>query len=333
MLNQLRKILKTTVINIYFLARTLNDILTLIPNKILFQHKMRSKYAIISDRVLTVSLVKEYIEQKDISLFSYVDLVFKNGQFYLGDTVVTDFEKIVILGFLSYSHQIPFLDDKKINLVQFNQLISPFYRTHKKMIHFIGYPYFTNKLDIYLRLKDKLKNTYHIPTYLATKKEDIDELDLENDFEFVVKPVRGSSGNSVSKVSKNQIYNTQLNNQSNFPFIIQKLILNSSEIRVIITESEHVVTIKKTKGESSFLNNLCKGAKFEKIEPIQSLVDEAILICQILELDTGAIDFLYNSEEEKYYFIEANTIISYAKTNEIVGFNILAKQFDIIFNN
>ena len=128
---------------------------------------------------------------------------------------------------------------------------------------------------------------------------------------YVVKAAAASRGRHnylVSNLSEmHQIFQSH-----SLPFLVQELIPNDHDLRLICFGGEAKLLLKRSRRDNStHLNNTSQGGSAEWLPEIpQDLQALAVRITQLLGREMGGIDFIetIDNSDQKYYCLEVNAI-------------------------
>jgi len=181
--------------------------------------------------------------------------------------------------------------------------------------------------------KVKLIPTIYGPLSYQKQKivdgEFLDFVQKQFSYPIVVKHNTGSLGKQVFLAKNCSELKKLFLANSNIPHQYQSFIdCNNSDIRIYTIGGKVVASIKRFNSRS-FISNASCGGEGEKIVVPNSLKETAEFIARELNLDYGAIDFLFDGSQ--YYFLEANSN-AYFTLAEKLGIDIAGKLADFICN-
>ena len=192
------------------------------------------------------------------------------------------------------------------------------------------FPFVTHKL-FQQKVVEANTDINFIPTYHFKTKEDlisaIDEGLLK--YPFIQKPNLGSKGNGVflmksiddinatEAVIKEQVY--------------QNFIKNDGDFRVFMLGGRMLGAIKRVAQGDSFLNNVSKGGKAYPVDDASTLtslrrVGESI--SSLFDLQICGVDVIFNQSNQKFYFMEVNTVPQWSGFQSGTGINVAEKIID-----
>lgn len=185
-------------------------------------------------------------------------------------------------------------------------------------------PYLTYKSYQQSLVKKILPHITTIPTFVASDSLALKALiDTETlQFPFIAKPDHGSRGSNVSLIKK-PTDTHKLQNTSEY--IFQNFIPNDGDYRVYVIGGIAVEIIKRTASKGHFLNNISQGGAAQRVDDIvirEALGSLATRIASALDLSICGIDLMYNQNDQKYYFLEINTVAQWQGLQSVSPVNI-----------
>jgi glutathione synthase/RimK-type ligase-like ATP-grasp enzyme len=154
---------------------------------------------------------------------------------------------------------------------------------------------------------------------------------------LVIKALDGSAGDN-NYLAKNEAELLDIiNNYPDIKFMIQNLIPNDSDYRVITLDFEPALVFqRKRKDNSTHLNNTSQGAKAELLEidslP-QSVLDDCRKSARLVRREIAGVDIMFNSETGRHVVLEINASPQLATGAFLEEKKkVLKKYFGDIFN-
>lgn len=129
------------------------------------------------------------------------------------------------------------------------------------------------------------------------------------EYPCVVKATNGSHGNHNFLVKDYQQLCQIVREHPDQPFVIQEVIKNDCDYRVLIVGDESII-IRRSASDGSHLNNTSQGGRAELVEPT-ALPAIALEQAKRLAAEQGqtisGVDVLYDPATQKHYFLETNS--------------------------
>lgn len=152
-----------------------------------------------------------------------------------------------------------------------------------------------------------------IPTFKFKNKQEV--LDAVKNgilkYPFIQKPSLGSKGNGVTLIKTEEEFLSQPEELEIKDQVYQNFIKNDSDFRVLMLGGRVLGVMKRVAREGSFLNNVSKGGRPEKVtnEEIISQVSRiAEIATSTFRLTFCGVDVIKNEETGEYHFLEVNTV-------------------------
>jgi len=151
-----------------------------------------------------------------------------------------------------------------------------------------------------------------IPTFrYKNRKEVLKAIDSgELRYPFIQKPNLGSKGNNVFLFKTEEQFLAQPKEVKIKDQVYQNFIRNNGDYRVLILGGRVLGVMKRTAVEGSFLNNVSKGGKAERVqdeEIISEVSSIARSVAATLDLNYCGVDVIKNEDTGEYHFLEVNT--------------------------
>ncbi len=137
-----------------------------------------------------------------------------------------------------------------------------------------------------------------VPETFITRKE---SFEANRDFIIsklsfpVIFKTNGSQGRNVNIANSIQELEKLINRNSKNGrlFLIQEWIDNTWDVRTLMAFDRSLGSIKRTR-KNGFKNNVSGGAKVEKFETTEKMVEIAKKACHVNDIDFGGVDFIIN---------------------------------------
>lgn len=176
--------------------------------------------------------------------------------------------------------------------------------------------------------QDKVRVNYDeitIPTfYLNEIKDEIND----SYFPFIAKPPDGSLGVGVKLIKDSSELDKIKDND-----VIQPYIKNDGDWRVVVINGKSVSAIKRIPKKDNFLNNIAQGC-FAVKEIDKNILENIYNIAEIaskeLEYDYVGVDVIYDLNNKKYLFLEANSLPTFETSQILTGVNISGKIIEFL---
>lgn len=151
-----------------------------------------------------------------------------------------------------------------------------------------------------------VKNTPH---FLYASKNEMMRRFKDFGPKAVVKDNKGSKGRLNFVVKNEQEIENIFNENPETTFLMQEMIPNDSDLRVLVMNNKTRLVIKRSSQGKSHLNNTSQGGKAEIIDLTK--IDKDVLemsekAAKITKLDVAGVDVLTNSETGTKYILEVN---------------------------
>jgi RimK family alpha-L-glutamate ligase len=157
---------------------------------------------------------------------------------------------------------------------------------------------------------EKYKSINCIPSYIFNNALELQKgIGKEINFPVIQKPNVGTQGNGI--ILAKSLTDIKKNKSSLKEFIFQPFIENDGDYRVLVLGGKVLGIIKRTAKKGSFLNNISQGgyAKHITDEKLTKPLSEiALKVASIFELSFCGIDIIFNKKNNRYYFLELNTL-------------------------
>jgi RimK family alpha-L-glutamate ligase len=176
----------------------------------------------------------------------------------------------------------------------------------------LKYPNITDKLFQQKYIEICLKSVQTIPTYFfKSRKELLYSIERKKIiFPFILKPNLGARGEGILLIEDSSQLD-KIKEEIIKESVFQNYIENDGDFRVLMLGGYPLGIIKRVAKNGSFLNNVSKGGvpievKDEKIK--EELFRIAIRVVALFDLKFCGVDIIYNKKDDKFYFLELNTV-------------------------
>ncbi|AHB42058.1 hypothetical protein RAAC3_TM7C00001G0193 [Candidatus Saccharibacteria bacterium RAAC3_TM7_1] len=125
----------------------------------------------------------------------------------------------------------------------------------------------------------------------------------------VVKDNHGFKGEKNYAVSSRAELQDILAKHDNTKFVLQELIPNKGDYRVLVFNFRPVLVIKRTAGQGEYLNNTSKGGTAELIDLSsfdQKLLNMCVEASRIEKLEVAGVDIILDAKTQTPYILEVN---------------------------
>ncbi|MCA9365167.1 MAG: ATP-grasp domain-containing protein [Candidatus Moranbacteria bacterium] len=181
-----------------------------------------------------------------------------------------------------------------------------------------------DKLFQQQHIRKNLPDINTIDTYTFTNtKEIIKAIETEKlKLPIIQKPREGCQGKDISLFTEK----SQLKNIEDIQkYAYQDFIKNNGDYRVLVLAGKVLGVIKRTGKEGSFLNNFSQGGKVVNVtnsEVLKTCEKIATSITTLFDLTLCGIDIIYDTEKEKYYFLEVNIVSQWKGFQQATEINV-----------
>ena len=142
-------------------------------------------------------------------------------------------------------------------------------------------------------------------------------LDSNNDYKtivtkvgtpFVAKACNSSQGKDVHLINSPDEFRSFLKTRTKTSYIYQEFISHDYDCRIHLVGGQAAAGYGRVQSSDDFRCNVSLGARMESLD----IVEEAILfrlannVARVFNLELQAVDFLKNTTDGKYYFVEIN---------------------------
>ena len=230
------------------------------------------------------------------------------------------------------------IDEKFMETIRTEQ--NSFYRQFRhSLIHckWIGNPLSDLKASSKILQKAiALKVGFKIPRTIITNNFDELKLFIDNNKDYIVKPLRADSiqldeDNQMvfyaRKVSSNQLKNISEDGFQNAPNYIQEYVEKKYEIRLTMVGQKAFAakidsnSMLEGQGKEDWREGYDYGIKFTEMKADDTLVNKCIAYMKELELNFGCFDFIVD-KNDNIFFLECNSNGQWLWIEEDTGMDI-----------
>lgn len=190
-------------------------------------------------------------------------------------------------------------------------------------------PEIRSKLYQYSRVRD-VSEFNPIPTYYFTKYESFDASVNAGTISYplVFKPLAGAGGKGI--VLAESVKDIEFLREDGIAdYVIQPVISNTHDYRVIIIGGKALGVIKRSAQEGAFVNNFSAGGNAsseEDLNIVELLKGLGEKVARHFEMDVAGVDIIYDDVNEIYRFMEVNIMPQWDAFNQVTGIDT-AKVF------
>jgi glutathione synthase/RimK-type ligase-like ATP-grasp enzyme len=172
--------------------------------------------------------------------------------------------------------------------------------------------------------------------HLFFKKNNITFLGISNDFlienkdDVIFKMKAGSFGEGIClpKDKNESKFKYTMNKHNTF---LEKFISNKKDYRVMLVNKKSLGVVFK-ENQNNKIINFYSGAVFHKVDFIE-IEQIAEKICNLLDLDYCAVDFIVDNDTKKIYVLEINFFAKFEGFESIYGKNLVLNKIKEYFYN
>ena len=172
--------------------------------------------------------------------------------------------------------------------------------------------------------------------HLFFKKNNIPFLGISNDFlienkdNFIFKMTAGSFGKGIClpKDKNESKFKNTMNKHNTF---LEKFISNKKDYRVMLVNKKSLGVVFK-ENQNNEIVNFYSGALFHKVDFVE-IEQIAEKICNLLDLDYCAIDFIVDNDTKKIYVLEINFFAKFEGFESVYEPNLVLKKIKEYFYN
>lgn len=183
-----------------------------------------------------------------------------------------------------------------------------------KYLELAGIPFFNKNYLIY-RPISKLAQAilFHLAkvnfpaTYLSLNPELLKPAIQLIGYPAIVKDTMGMHGSINFLVKSFNELSDAFEQNPKTKFIVQPYHPNTHDYRILLMGDEEPLQIKRTRTNSSHLNNTSRGAIGEVVNELPGeILSQARGLTKAFQIDVGGIDVLQSQQDGQYYFLEVN---------------------------
>jgi len=172
--------------------------------------------------------------------------------------------------------------------------------------------------------------------HLFFKKNNIPFLGISNDFlienkdNFIFKMTAGSFGKGIClpKDKNESKFKNTMNKHNTF---LEKFISNKKDYRVMLVNKKSLGVVFK-ENQNNEIVNFYSGALFHKVDFVE-IEQIAEKICNLLDLDYCAVDFILDNDTKKIYVLEINFFAKFEGFESVYEPNLVLKKIKEYFYN
>ncbi|MAZ75930.1 MAG: hypothetical protein CMH31_01355 [Micavibrio sp.] len=170
-------------------------------------------------------------------------------------------------------------------------------------------------------------------TMLAKFPVDMDLIERTIGFPVVVKTLNGALGIGVFLIETPKAFGDLMElvgeTNPNLQLIFQKFVSQSKgrDLRLFTVDGEVIAAMERRANDGGFKANFSSGASVHEFVPDQEAIDIAVRTAEVLDIDIGGIDLLFN-EGGGYTICEANTFPGFKGLEKASGVNVAEKIFE-----
>lgn len=255
------------------------------------------------------SLINEKLPNTMVNFYNYSDIYRLSDGYYINNINIKDYD-FVFFGFMS--------KQSNISMLIFNYLT----KHNVPCLRYENFNMFDTK-SYGLDLTESLGYPY-IPTISTYKLNKIIINMVKNDFGFplIVKKIDTDRGTGVYKIDTFEQL-TDFFNNNNQLLMIQKMIKNDGDFRVIVIKNKVELIIKrKLTSDTEFRSNVALGGKAIKADVPEYVKDMCVELSKHISCDILGFDIIQDITTNKYYVMEINISPHMATFCVVSGVNL-----------
>ncbi len=148
-------------------------------------------------------------------------------------------------------------------------------------------------------------------------------------FPFIQKPNLGSRGIGVSLIkARADLLSQKINYED---YIYQNFIENDGDYRVLIVGGRPLGVIKRIAQGGGFLNNISQGGVAVEIldtKIVEKVTNIAVEVASLFDLALCGIDIIYDNKNNKFHFLELNTVPQWKGFQSATKINVANEILD-----
>lgn len=144
----------------------------------------------------------------------------------------------------------------------------------------------------------------------------------QNNQQLVIKPLFGSQGLGVRKLSANEPMPVPMQQYVDGVYYLQQLIETADaphDYRVFVINGQVIAAMKRV--GSSWVNNVAAGGRCEAVDPNATMAQLALAAASALQIDYCGVDIIQAATGE-YYVLEVNSIPAWKGLQSVHDLNI-----------
>jgi ribosomal protein S6--L-glutamate ligase len=154
---------------------------------------------------------------------------------------------------------------------------------------------------------------------------------------MVYKPTDGWGGVGLTKIESQEALNMLLPflNQTDMRFFYAERFVtyDNTDWRIDIVDGQFVGCYGRKAGKNDWRTNVTSGGSVFLREPNDEVVNLALKVAKVCNIDIAGIDIIYDLEKEQYVVLEVNGIPAFATPEqEKMGLNFNNKKIELIAN-
>lgn len=269
-------------------------------------------------RTLFTKLITDRVPGSLVEFYSYTDIYRLGNKYYINNTDLNEYN-FVFFGFAKKHSNIPYYIQKYLKTEKVPFLTYESYNLYDDKMY---------GLDIVTDL-----GYDYIPTIQTANINKRILKHVREDFGYpvIVKITSMDQGKGVFKINTEdelvKFYNTNYQK----PTMIQKLIPNDGDCRVILIKNKVELVVKRQMtNPDEFRSNVALGGKAIKTKLPQEVLDMCVDISKHVECDIVGFDILKDMETGKYYVMEINVSPHMSTFIVVTGINLTGIIADYI---
>ncbi|MFC1615552.1 RimK family alpha-L-glutamate ligase [Patescibacteria group bacterium] len=159
-------------------------------------------------------------------------------------------------------------------------------------------------------------------------QKDEDILNKKFEFPLISKPVMGRHGEGIVIHENFESLEKEVKTKKE-NLLIQKYLDIEAEYRIFVMGNASLGAVVKNPAPGKKIANYNAGACFYPVDLPKSLLDEAVKLCQIQEIDIGGVDIVKTKSGE-YFILEINRCPEFRAFSEATGIDVAKKIIDFI---
>jgi len=178
-------------------------------------------------------------------------------------------------------------------------------------------------------LRQNTKDILTIPTFTFQNKKDLVNGVKEGllKFPFIKKPNLGAKGEGIKLIEDNGEIDL-LTDEEVYKSVFQNFIKNDGDYRVLVVGGKPIGAIKRVGEKGSFVNNVSMGGEALAVTDGSLKIEMfkiASQVAGIFNLGFCGVDIIQDTESQKLYFLELNTVPQWEGFQKCTGINVAEK--------